>query len=68
MSVSRARGRPFPLDYESRGYAYVERANETLARFSPSISRELLSGIVTELRGYAAEQTRNFQSFLRDTA
>jgi len=47
---------------------HLERANETLARFSPSISRELLSGIVTELRGYAAEQTRNFQSFLRDTA
>lgn len=47
---------------------HLERANETLARFSPSISRELLSGIVTELRGYAAEQTRNFQSFLRNTA
>jgi octaprenyl-diphosphate synthase len=47
---------------------HLERANETLARFSPSIARELLSGIVTELRGYAAEQTRNFTSFLRDTA
>jgi len=47
---------------------HLERAAEALARFSHSVSRELLSGIVTELRGYAAEQTRNFQSFLRDTA
>jgi len=47
---------------------HLERANETLARFSPSTSRELLGGIVTELRGYAAEQTRNFTQFLRDTA
>ena len=47
---------------------HLERANETLARFSPSISRELLGGIVSELRGYAAEQTRNFTSFLRDSA
>jgi len=47
---------------------HLERANDALARFSPSISRELLSGIVSELRGYATEQTRNFTSFLRDTA
>jgi geranylgeranyl pyrophosphate synthase len=47
---------------------HLERANETLTRFSPSIARELLGGIVTELRGYAAEQTRNFTSFLRDSA
>jgi SAM-dependent methyltransferase len=30
MSSGRSDGRAFPLDYESRGYAYVERANETL--------------------------------------
>jgi geranylgeranyl pyrophosphate synthase len=47
---------------------HLDRANETLARFSPSIARELLSSIVTELRAYSSEQTRNFQSFLRDTA
>ena len=28
--MSSASGRPFPLDYESRGYAYVERPNQTL--------------------------------------
>src|SRR5262245_47731992 len=30
MSSGRSEGRPFPLDYEARGYAYVERANSTL--------------------------------------
>jgi octaprenyl-diphosphate synthase len=47
---------------------HLERAGETLARFSPSASRELLAGIVSELRGYASEQTRNFNEFLRNTA
>jgi geranylgeranyl pyrophosphate synthase len=47
---------------------HLERAGETLARFSPSPSRELLGGIVTELRAYAAEQTRNFAEFLRNSA
>lgn len=30
MSSGARVGRPFPLDYEARGYAYVERANSTL--------------------------------------
>jgi SAM-dependent methyltransferase len=30
MSSGSGHERPFPLDYESRGYAYVERANQTL--------------------------------------
>ena len=47
---------------------HLERADETLARFSPSTARELLGGIVSELRGYASEQTRNFTAFLRDSA
>jgi octaprenyl-diphosphate synthase len=47
---------------------HLERAQETLARFSPSPSRDLLGGIVSELRGYAAEQTRNFTEFLRNSA
>ena len=47
---------------------HLERSLETLARFAPSTSRELLSGIVTELRSYAANQTQNFTAFLRDSA
>jgi 2-polyprenyl-3-methyl-5-hydroxy-6-metoxy-1,4-benzoquinol methylase len=30
MSSGSSPGRPFPLDYEARGYAYAERANATL--------------------------------------
>ena len=47
---------------------HLERASEALGRFSPSVSRELLDGIVDELRGYSAQQTRNFSEFLRNTA
>jgi octaprenyl-diphosphate synthase len=47
---------------------HLERASETLTRFSPSTSRELLTGIASELHSYAAEQTRNFTAFLRDSA
>lgn len=47
---------------------HLERAGETLARFAPSASRELLNGIVSELRGYAAAQTQNFTTFLRNSA
>lgn len=47
---------------------HLERACEALVRFSPSVSRELLDGIVDELRGYSAQQTRNFSEFLRNSA
>ncbi|HET6348644.1 MAG TPA: polyprenyl synthetase family protein [Candidatus Krumholzibacteria bacterium] len=47
---------------------HLERSGETLARFSPSPARELLTGIVGELRAYAGEQTRNFTAFLRNSA
>jgi octaprenyl-diphosphate synthase len=55
-------------DSQSAIDRHLERASEMLSRFSPSPSRELLSGIVSELHAYAAEQTRNFTAFLRDSA
>jgi octaprenyl-diphosphate synthase len=46
---------------------HMDRADEALARFSPSTSKDLLAGIVGDLRAYAEQQDRNFEEFARSS-
>ncbi len=47
---------------------HLARAEDTLARFSPSPARDLMAGIASDLRVYAARQTENFTDFSRRAA
>ncbi len=45
---------------------HLDRAADTLSRFSASPARDLLAGIVTDLRTYATHQVDNFSNFARE--
>jgi octaprenyl-diphosphate synthase len=47
---------------------HLTRADDTLSRFASSPARELLGGIVTDLRAYTAIQVDNFTEFSRRAA
>ena len=44
---------------------HLDRAADTLSRFSPSIAKDLLAGIAGDLRAYAGQQVENFSAFAR---
>jgi octaprenyl-diphosphate synthase len=45
---------------------HLVRAEDTLARFAVSPARDLLAGIVTDLRAYTTHQVENFAAFSRN--
>ena len=47
---------------------HLERATDTLARFSGSPAKDLLGGVVHDLRAYAGQQVENFAGFAREAA
>jgi octaprenyl-diphosphate synthase len=47
---------------------HLERAGDALSRFAASQPKELLAGVVDELRAYAARQVENFAGFVREAA
>lgn len=47
---------------------HLVRADDTLARFAVSPAKDLLSGIVSDLRAYTAHQVENFAEFSRHPA
>ncbi|HXV12638.1 MAG TPA: hypothetical protein VEC56_00400, partial [Candidatus Krumholzibacteria bacterium] len=47
---------------------HLERAGDTLSRFSPSPAKDLLAGVVKDLRAYAVQQVENFAGFAREAA
>jgi len=47
---------------------HLERAAESLSRFATSPAKELLSGVVSDLRTYATQQVENFAGFAREAA
>jgi octaprenyl-diphosphate synthase len=47
---------------------HLDRAVETVTRFSASAARDLLAGVCKDLRTYADRQIENFASFSREAA
>ncbi len=47
---------------------HLERALDTLSRFAGSPCKDLLAGVVKDLRGYAVQQVENFAGFARQAA
>lgn len=47
---------------------HLERAADTLTRFSGSSAKDLLAGVVADLRQYAGRQVDNFAGFAREVA
>jgi geranylgeranyl pyrophosphate synthase len=47
---------------------HLVRADDTLSRFAASPARDLLGGIVADLRAYAGHQVENFTEFSRRAA
>jgi geranylgeranyl pyrophosphate synthase len=47
---------------------HLARADDTLARFAASPARDLLAGIVIDLRAYSLHQVENFTEFSRRAA
>ncbi len=47
---------------------HLGRADDTLSRFAASPARDLLAGIVSDLRAYSARQADNFDDFARRAA
>jgi octaprenyl-diphosphate synthase len=47
---------------------HLGRAADALTRFSPCAAKDLLAGIVGDLRGYSEQQARNFAEFARSSA
>ncbi len=47
---------------------HLERAADTLSRFSASPAKDLLAGVVKDLRAYAGQQVENFAGFAREAA
>jgi octaprenyl-diphosphate synthase len=45
---------------------HLTRAEDTLSRFAASPARDLLAGIVTDLRAYTEHQVANFKNFSRN--
>jgi geranylgeranyl pyrophosphate synthase len=47
---------------------HLERAGDALARFSASPAKDLLAGVVKDLRTYSCQQVENFAGFAREAA
>ena len=45
---------------------HLDRAADTLSRFASSPAKDLLAGVVNDLRAYAGQQVENFAGFARE--